>query len=53
MAHDVNGRTFSPVEVFTTIAVLYWTISTALMVLSEWVQKKMQVEEALDVQLIR
>jgi His/Glu/Gln/Arg/opine family amino acid ABC transporter permease subunit len=53
MAHDVNGRTFSPVEVFTTIALLYWTISTALMVLSEWVQKKMQVEEALDVQLIR
>ena len=53
MAHDVNGRAFAPVEVFTTIAVLYWTISTALMSLSEWVQKKMQVEEALDVQLIR
>ena len=53
MAHDVNGRTFSPVEVFTTIAVLYWMISTALLALSEWIQKKMQVEESLDVQLIR
>lgn len=53
MAHDVNGRAFAPVEVFTTIAILYWTISTALMTLTEWIQKRFEVDETTEIQLIR
>jgi len=40
MAHDLNGRTFSPVEVFASIAVLYWIICNVLIVLSNWLQKR-------------
>lgn len=39
-AHDINGRTFSPVETFATIAVLYWIISTMFLQLAEWLQRK-------------
>lgn len=30
MAHDINGRTFSPVETFVAIALLYWAMSAGL-----------------------
>lgn len=30
-AHDVNGRTFTPVETFTAIAIAYWMISSAFL----------------------
>lgn len=39
-AHDINGRTFTPVETFATIAVLYWMISTAFLQLADYLNKK-------------
>ncbi|MEP4475766.1 MAG: amino acid ABC transporter permease, partial [Lentilitoribacter sp.] len=39
-AHDVNGRTFTPVETFTTIAILYWTISALFLKLTSKVQSR-------------
>lgn len=30
-AHDINGRTFTPVETFATIAIIYWIISTVFL----------------------
>lgn len=39
-AHDINGRTFTPVETFATIAVLYWMISTAFLKLADHLNKK-------------
>jgi His/Glu/Gln/Arg/opine family amino acid ABC transporter permease subunit len=48
MAHDINGRTFSPVETFVTIAFLYWVLSTALLTLMNWVQQKTTSFERLE-----
>lgn len=34
-AHDINGRTFTPVETFATIAVAYWGLCTLFLNLAE------------------
>ena len=34
-AHDINGRTFTPVETFATIAVAYWGLCTLFLKLSD------------------
>ena len=44
-AHDVNGRTFTPVETFATIALLYWLISTLFLKLTHLLQVKFGVED--------
>ena len=40
VAHDINGRTFSPVESFTVIALLYWLVSTLFLFVAEWLQSR-------------
>ena len=45
-AHDINGRTFTPVETFATIAVLYWMISMAFLKLADYLNKKAGGDEA-------
>lgn len=42
-AHDVNGRTFTPVETFTTIAVLYWIISALFLKLAGKLQSRVDI----------
>jgi ABC-type amino acid transport system permease subunit len=44
-AHDVNGRTFTPVETFATIALLYWLISTVFLKLAHMLQVKIGAED--------
>lgn len=39
-ASDINGRTFTPVETFTTIAILYWMISVLFLKLTSKVQSR-------------
>ena len=39
-AHDINGRTFTPVETYTTIAFLYWTVSMILLRFAEFLHAK-------------
>ena len=39
-AHDINGRTFSPVETFVVIALLYWLVCTLFLHIAEWLQAK-------------
>lgn len=42
-AHDINGRTFTPVETFATIAVIYWLISLLFLKLTASLQSRMEV----------
>ena len=44
VAHDINGRTFSPVETFTTIALLYWLVCTLFLFIADWLQAKTGAE---------
>ena len=44
-AHDINGRTFTPVETFATIAVIYWMISTLFLKLAQSVQSKLDTSD--------
>ena len=44
-AHDVNGRTFTPVETFATIAVIYWIISTLFLKLTQKLQVRIGAED--------
>jgi len=46
-AHDINGRTFTPVETFATIALLYWMICTLFLRLTHMLQVKLGVEETI------
>ena len=46
VAHDINGRTFSPVETFTTIALLYWLVCTLFLFIADWVQAKTGAERS-------
>lgn len=39
-AHDINGRTFTPVETYTTIAFLYWAVSMILLRFAEFLHAK-------------
>ncbi|MFT5677320.1 MAG: His/Glu/Gln/Arg/opine family amino acid ABC transporter permease subunit [Paraglaciecola sp.] len=52
-AHDVNGRTFTPVETFATIALLYWLISTVFLKLTHILQVKLGAEDTQDGLTIR
>ncbi len=45
-ASDINGRTFTPVETFATIALIYWLISTVFLKLSEMLQVRVGAEES-------
>ena len=47
-AHDVNGRTFTPVETFATIALLYWMISTLFLKLTHLLQVKFGADDSQD-----
>lgn len=40
-AHDVNGRTFTPIETFATIALIYWLISMTFLKLTHVLQVKL------------
>lgn len=44
-AHDINGRTFTPVETFTTIVVLYWTISTLFLKLTSKIESSIDMSD--------
>jgi His/Glu/Gln/Arg/opine family amino acid ABC transporter permease subunit len=52
-AHDVNGRTFTPIETFTTIALLYWLISTLFLKLTHILQVKFGIDDVQDGLAIR
>jgi His/Glu/Gln/Arg/opine family amino acid ABC transporter permease subunit len=52
-AHDVNGRTFTPVETFATIAMLYWLISTVFLKLTHLLQVKFDAEDTQDELTVR
>ncbi|MEP4195227.1 MAG: amino acid ABC transporter permease [Aliishimia sp.] len=39
-AHDINGRTFTPVETFATIAVIYWVICTLFLKFAQMLQSR-------------
>ena len=45
-AHDINGRTFTPVETFATIALIYWLISTLFLKLTHILQIRIGAEDA-------
>jgi His/Glu/Gln/Arg/opine family amino acid ABC transporter permease subunit len=53
MAHDINGRTFSPVETFTVIAILYWIVCNLLLSVAHWVHRKTTHFENLEFELRR
>jgi His/Glu/Gln/Arg/opine family amino acid ABC transporter permease subunit len=42
-AHEINGRTFTPVETFTTIALIYWGISIVFLKLTATLQSRIEV----------
>lgn len=42
-AHDINGRTFTPVETFATIALIYWGISILFLKLTSGLQSRIEV----------
>lgn len=44
-AHDINGRTFTPIETFTTIALLYWLISTMFLKLTNRLQIRVGADD--------
>lgn len=44
-AHDINGRTFTPVETFATIALIYWLISTLFLRLTHALQVRLGAED--------
>lgn len=44
-AHDINGRTFTPVETFATIAVIYWVICTLFLQLMRALQSRVDIDD--------
>jgi len=42
-AHDINGRTFTPIETFATIALIYWVISILFLKLTSSLQSRIEV----------
>jgi len=52
-AHDINGRTFTPVETFAAIALLYWLISTLFLNLAERLNRKLGGDQIADSITIR
>lgn len=43
-ASDINGRTFTPVETFATIALIYWGISILFLKVTSMVQGRVDVD---------
>ena len=43
-AHDINGRTFTPVETFATIAIIYWGISIVFLNLTSRLQSRIEMD---------
>lgn len=43
-AHDINGRTFTPVETFATIAMIYWAISILFLKLTNMLQARVDTD---------
>ncbi|WP_192255825.1 amino acid ABC transporter permease [Mesorhizobium caraganae] len=41
-AQDIIGRTFSPVEIFTIIALLYWGLTALVSTLTKWLEIHLQ-----------
>jgi ABC-type amino acid transport system permease subunit len=52
-AHDINGRTFTPVETFATIAVIYWIICTLFLKLTQMAQSPIGASEISNSMTIR
>lgn len=44
-AHEINGRTFTPVETFATIAVIYWVICTLFLKLTQALQAHIDTDD--------
>ena len=44
-AHDINGRTFTPVETFTTIALIYWLLCTLFLKIAQSVQSRVDSDD--------
>ncbi len=44
-ASDINGRTFTPVETFATIALIYWGISTLFLKLAQMLQTSVGAQD--------
>lgn len=53
VAHDINGRTFSPVETFTVIALLYWLVSTLFLFAAEQLRLRSGAELGDDHMTVR
>lgn len=53
VAHDINGRTFSPVESFTAIAILYWLVSALFLVFADWLKAKTGRGDTEELTLVR
>ena len=52
-AHDINGRTFTPVETFATIAVIYWIICTLFLKLTQMMKSPIGAREINNSMTIR
>ena len=52
-AHDINGRTFTPVETFATIALIYWVICTLFLKLTQIVQARVGTDELSTSMILR
>lgn len=52
-AHDINGRTFTPVETFATIAVIYWVICTLFLKLTQILQSRVDTDDISNSMTIR
>ena len=52
-AHDINGRTFTPVETFATIAVLYWIICTLFLKLTQMLQSRVGPDDVSNAMVLR
>ena len=44
-AHDINGRTFTPVETFKTIALIYWLLCTLFLKIAQSVQSRVDSDD--------
>ena len=52
-ASDINGRTFTPVETFATIALIYWGISTLFLKLAQMLQTSVGAQDTYSLVSLR
>ncbi len=52
-AHDINGRTFTPIETFATIALIYWIICTVFLKLTGMLQSHVHTDDLSNSMAIR